>query len=96
MMYLMVLVDKPLDIAGYCLQGFLKKYKLSEVELEVLYYCVAARFVVSLVLGLYYYSISKDPYNLITQKGWKQFQELWETPAEDALKYWLSEKFQSV
>lgn len=95
MMYIMTVAENPIDIAGYCLQGFLKNRQLSQPELDVLYYCVAARFVVSLVLGLYYYSVSQDPYCIVTQKSWKVFKKLWEMSAETVLQYWLSDKFKS-
>ncbi|XP_067948459.1 hydroxylysine kinase-like [Watersipora subatra] len=93
-MYLMTVADEPMDVGGYCLQGFLKKHALSQAELDIVYYCVAARFTVSLVLGLYYYSITKDPYVLVTQKSWKVFKQLWDSPAADVTNHWLSPKFQ--
>ena len=93
-MYMMSIADNSMDIGGYCLQGFMQNCKLSQDELDLLYYCVCARFVVSLVMGLYYYSITKDPYILVSQRGWGVFKKLWSLPAQEVLAHWTSEKFQ--
>lgn len=69
----------PLVSAGIMLAGFLSKHALSDDEWQALYYCVAARLVQSLVLGLHNYS--QEPWNdylLSTQtKGWEVTFELW-------------------
>lgn len=94
MMYMMITGDNPMDIGGHCLRGYTDTWKLSKQELDVLHCCVAGRFVTSLVLGLYNYSLNDDPYLLVTQKnGWKVCMELWSRPSEELLSYWLSDKF---
>lgn len=95
-MYMMTISDNPMDTGGYCLQGFLGKQQLSQSELDVLYYGVVGRFVTSLVLGLYSYETTKDPYTLVTQRSWGVLEHLWELPHEQVLKYWLSDKFSNV
>lgn len=78
------------EIAGFCLRGYLSLRTLQQSELDVLYYCIAARLVQSLLLGLYYYSVRKDPYLLITQKGGqKVLKDLWRKQPCDVLKNWL-------
>lgn len=92
-MYSMLLSDKPVDVGGYCLQGYLEKRTLSQPELNVLYYCVVGRLVISLLLGLHNYSCTPDPYYLDTQKsGWKVLRLLWALPSEEVLQHWLSTK----
>ena len=90
MMYMMSNSDNPMDIGGHCLQGFVKKRKLSQSELDMLYYCVCAHFMRSLIAGLYNYSVTKDPYKLVSQKSWKALKLLWDLPAQKALQIWLS------
>lgn len=93
-MYMMTLHEDPIDIAGYCLQGFIRDKQLTQTELDVLYICIASRLVQSVVLGLHYYQLHKDPYLLVTQvSGWKALRALWSKPDSEIVSYWLSEKF---
>lgn len=82
--------DDAIEIGGYCLRGFMDNRELSQAELDVVYYGVAARFVMSLVLGLHYYNERKDPYLLLTQGGWVHLEKLWKIPSKELLRCWLS------
>lgn len=89
--YMMMISKDPLETGGHCLQGFMKMRNVSEQELDVLYYCVAARLVISLLVGLHCYVMVPDKYYLDTQKtGWLVLKNLWKLNAEDVLKSWLS------
>lgn len=91
MMYMMTVCESPIEVARSCLQGFLEKGKLTQPELDVLYYCVAARFAQSLVLGLYNYAMTQNPYCVVTQKlGWKAIRKMWALPSQEVTKLWVS------
>ena len=72
-MYMMVFsAEDPIRTAGYALRGYLVNCSLTQPELDVLYYCVAARIAQSLLIGLYNFSTRHDSYFLETQNGgWK-------------------------
>lgn len=94
MMYMMTTCSShihPIDVGKFCLESYLKKTPLSDSELSVLYDCVIARFMQSLVLGVHFYSLLKDPYLLVTQKpGWHAVKQLCTKPGDATLQYWLS------
>ncbi|XP_067943781.1 hydroxylysine kinase-like [Watersipora subatra] len=91
--YMTLISDCSLDTGYDCLHGFMKKRELTKAELDVLYYCVVMRLVISLVNGLMSYSKEPDPYFLETQKpGWKALRALWALPAEKILERWLGSK----
>jgi len=90
-MYMMIQAkEDQIDTGGYALSGFLSKQKLNDTELSLLYWLVCGRFIQSLLLGLYNFSIHKDPYLLVTQPGWAVLKKLWEIPPETLIKRWLS------
>ena len=91
-MYMMVesnVVD-PLDVGGHLMAGYLSEMELNDLEWNVLRECVAARFVMSLVMGAYTYL--QDPENeyLLTtaKKGWKRLRQLWDTPKDELYRGW--------
>lgn len=82
-----------LQTAGNILAGYQSTFPLSELELDLLYVSVAARFCQSLVIGAYTYK-HIDPgnaYLLVTaKKGWEVFQEYLNTSKEEVLGIWRS------
>uniref|UniRef100_T1JMJ4 Hydroxylysine kinase n=1 Tax=Strigamia maritima TaxID=126957 RepID=T1JMJ4_STRMM len=91
-MYLM-LESNDVDVThvgGHFLAGYCTQRTLDESEWEVQKICVAARFCVSLVMGLYTHSIdSKNDYALLTnKKGWKILERFWAVPEQKLLDLW--------
>lgn len=92
MMYMMTLTSSTMDfgeVGKYCLQGYLQHQTLSDLEYEVLFNCIMGRFLQSLVMGAFYYSLHKDEYLLTTQKpGWKAVEILISASPTDWIKKW--------
>lgn len=80
----------PLESGGIMLAGFLSRHALNDDEWAALYYCVAARFAQSLVLGLYTHSLQpQNNYLLSTQKvGWQVLFDLWGQEVNDLYEQW--------
>ncbi|XP_788471.1 hydroxylysine kinase [Strongylocentrotus purpuratus] len=80
----------PLESGGIMLAGFLSRHALTDDEWAALYYCVAARFAQSLVLGLYTHSLQpQNNYLLSTQKvGWQVLFDLWGQEVNDLYGQW--------
>ncbi|XP_041478244.1 hydroxylysine kinase-like [Lytechinus variegatus] len=92
-MYLMQCTNLQLDpvkSGGIRLAGFLSKRALTECEWRVLYYCVAARFAQSLVIGLHTHSLQpQNDYILSSQKkGWQVLFDFWARDAQDVYSQW--------
>ncbi|XP_041478845.1 hydroxylysine kinase-like [Lytechinus variegatus] len=80
----------PMESGGIMLAGYLSKHALSGDEWEALYYCIAARFAQSLVMGLYAHSQQpQNTYLLSTQKvGWQVLFDLWGQEVDDLYGQW--------
>lgn len=89
-MYLIQTKTPDIDIAAMLLlRGYLKHRKLTATEVDCLYHCVTARFVQSLISGLYNYSLRKDEYLLCTQvRGWDVLEKLWTRGQEVTYRKW--------
>lgn len=75
--------------ARHFLQGYSKYRKMPFVEKDCLLYCIAGRFVQSLLGGLYNYSVRKDKYVLGTQqRGWDALKEIWTRGKEVSYQKW--------
>ena len=91
-MYLMVeskVVDF-MEAGGHILAGYMKEMKLSDQEFDLIYFCVAARYATSLVMGAYAYSMEpNNEYLRVTAKnGWPQLRRFWATPKEEVYENW--------
>ena len=75
---------------GHVLAGYLSEHDLNALELGALKSCVCARFVQSLVLGAYTYSL--DPNNDYvlgtTTNGWSLLSRLYSTPKNEICDMW--------
>nr|XP_054767540.1 hydroxylysine kinase-like [Lytechinus pictus] len=80
----------PMESGGIVLAGYLSKHALSGDDWEALYYCIAARFAQSLVMGLYAHSQQpQNTYLLSTQKvGWQVLFDLWGQEVDDLYGQW--------
>lgn len=92
-MYMMTCTNlerDPIEMAGILLAGFLSKNAFTIIELEALYYCVAARFIQSLTIGLYTYSLDpRNDYVLSTQeKGWEVVTNFWSRRSNEVTDQW--------
>jgi len=93
-MYILTYADtNQLTLGGYALAGYLSKQSLTDVETSLLYWLVCGRFLTSLLLGLYNYSKTNNPYMLETQeRGWAVLNKLWATPSSQLISDWLDTK----
>lgn len=82
----------PIDVGGHVLGGYLSRRKATQLELNVLPYCVMARYVQSLVLGAYYYHLDPGNEYLLSssKEGWTQLDLLIKLGAEKTLEKWLN------
>ncbi|BFF95917.1 hydroxylysine kinase [Drosophila madeirensis] len=86
----MMLEAKDLASGGVFLAGFASIKPISSTELGYLKYCVAARLVQSLVLGLYTHSLHPtNDYLLSTQQaGWQLLEKLWRESFDSVDELW--------
>ncbi|XP_001356896.2 hydroxylysine kinase [Drosophila pseudoobscura] len=86
----MTLEAKDLASGGIFLAGYTSIKPVSSTELGYLKYCVAARLVQSLVLGLYTHSLHPtNDYLLSTQhEGWKLLEKLWKDSFDSVDELW--------
>ncbi|SPP79413.1 blast:Hydroxylysine kinase [Drosophila guanche] len=86
----MMLEAKDLGSGGVFLAGFASIKPISITELGYLKYCVAARLVQSLVLGLYTHSLHPtNDYLLSTQQaGWQLLEKLWRESFDSVDELW--------
>ena len=84
--------NDPIDAGGYVLGGYLSRREVSQLELNVLPYCVMARYVQSLVLGAYNYYLDPGNKHLLktSKEGWKQLYLLIKLGADKTLKKWMN------
>ena len=81
--------NQPLHASAAFLAGYQCVYPLTQVELEVLHVCQAARYTQSLVMGLYTYTLQPgNEYLLETQNGWPVLENLWGMDVEKLWKMW--------
>ncbi|KAJ8025116.1 Hydroxylysine kinase [Holothuria leucospilota] len=75
--------------AKYFLQGYSKYRKMTQLEKDCLIYCIAGRFVQSLLGGLFHCSIYRDEYCLLTQqRGWDALKEMWTRGKKVSFQNW--------
>lgn len=75
--------------AAAFLRGYVRHRPLNELERSCIYYCTAARFAQSLILGLVSYSNTKNEYVLFTQvRGWEALQEMWDRGQKVTYQKW--------
>lgn len=88
----MILQANDLANGGIFLSGYTSLNPIENSEMALLKYCVAARFVQSLVMGLYTHTLHPtNEYLLVTQeKGWKLLQKLWRESFDDIDELWAS------
>lgn len=88
----MILQANDLANGGIFLSGYTSLNPIENSELALLKYCVTARFVQSLVMGLYTHTLHPtNEYLLVTQeKGWKLLQKLWRESFDDIDELWAS------
>ncbi|EDX05396.1 hydroxylysine kinase [Drosophila simulans] len=88
----MILQANDLANGGIFLSGYTSLNPIENSELALLKYCVAARLVQSLVMGLYTHTLHPtNEYLLVTQeKGWKLLQKLWRESLGDIDELWAS------
>ncbi|XP_077989321.1 hydroxylysine kinase-like [Glandiceps talaboti] len=90
LMYTMLISKEPMVSGGHMLAGYLSVFSLTNLEKDLLYYCIAARIAQSVTLGMYTFSL--HPYNLYllnTQEdGWRMLNLLWKIPQEEVQKQW--------
>ncbi|XP_022214801.2 hydroxylysine kinase [Drosophila obscura] len=86
----MTLEANDLASGGIFLAGYTSIKPISSTELGYLKYCVAARLVQSLVMGLYTHSLHPtNDYLLSTQQdGWKLLETLWRESFESVDELW--------
>ncbi|XP_006811673.2 hydroxylysine kinase-like [Saccoglossus kowalevskii] len=89
-MYTMLQSQDPITAGGHVLAGYLSTFPLSELELDLIYYCIGARICQSLILGMYTYTLHPtNTYLLATQEtGWKVLELLYSTSKEEIEKAW--------
>ena len=84
--------DTAIRVAGHVLCGYQSVYSLSQSELSLLYWSVAARFFQSIVIGLYKQSL--EPENIYlgqsSQLGLKILASYITMPGVEVLNSWLS------
>ena len=80
----------PLETSGYMLAGFQASCPLTLAELTLVPIAMAARMIMSLILGLHSYSIAPaNDYTLITQKnGWSVLEALMSTSEHEIFQTW--------
>uniref|UniRef100_A0A6P4FR98 Hydroxylysine kinase n=1 Tax=Drosophila rhopaloa TaxID=1041015 RepID=A0A6P4FR98_DRORH len=88
----MILQANDLANGGIFLAGYTSGIPIDNSELAHLKYCVAARLVQSLVMGLYTHTLHPtNDYLLVTQEqGWKLLQKLWRESMEDVDELWAT------
>ena len=60
-----------MEAGGHILAGYMKEMKLSDQEFDLIYFCVAARYATSLVMGAYAYSMEpNNEYLRVTAFKW--------------------------
>lgn len=84
--------DTAVSVAGHVLRGYQSVYSLSQSELSLLYWSVAARFFQSIVIGLYKQSL--EPENIYlsqsSQLKLKILASYISMPGVEVLNSWLS------
>lgn len=88
----MILQAKDLASGGVFLAGYTSGIPLGSIELGLLKYCVSARLVQSLVMGLYTHTLHPtNDYLLVTQEqGWTLLQKLWRESLENVDELWAT------
>ncbi|EDW90304.1 hydroxylysine kinase [Drosophila yakuba] len=88
----MILQANDLANGGIFLSGYTSLNPIENSEVVLLKYCVAARLVQSLVMGLYTHTLHPtNEYLLVTQeKGWKLLQKLWRESFGDVDELWAT------
>ncbi|KAJ8025117.1 Hydroxylysine kinase [Holothuria leucospilota] len=75
--------------AKHFLQGYSKYRKMTQLEKDCLIYCIAGRFVQSLLGGLFHYPIYRDEHCLFTQqRGWDALKEMWTRGKKVSFQNW--------
>ena len=81
----------PLNVMGLMFAGYLSECELTDQEVEVLYICIMARLVQSLVMGNYQATVL-DPgneYALVNAKnGWPLLRKLWSLTETEVQEIW--------
>ncbi|XP_077983990.1 hydroxylysine kinase-like [Glandiceps talaboti] len=88
--YTMLISKEPMVSSRHMLAGYLYVLPLTDLEKNLLYYCIAARIAQSVTIGMY--TFKRHPYNmylLTTQEdGWRTLNLQWKTPKEEVQKQW--------